>query len=177
MANFESAAIKADPERACDTYAASDYDPQGKSAGISFDKIDAGLAVPACEAAVQQHPESSRLNFQLGRAYKKAANFEAAVTRYRKAAEVGNALAQYSLALMHRNGLGVRPDFDEALRWYRKAADQGFAPAQASLGAMYEVGQGGPRNPDEAIKWYHLAAKQGDALGKAGLDRLVGVSA
>ena len=172
----ERPAVKLDPASACDTYAASDYDPQGKSAGISFDKIDAGLAVPACEAAVQQYPESSRLTFQLGRAYKKANNFDAAVTQYRKAADRGNAVAQHSLGLMYRNGFGVPQDFGEAINWYRKAADQGFAPAQASLGAMYEMGQGGPRDYEEATKWYHLAAKQGDALGKAGLDRLVGVS-
>jgi TPR repeat protein len=175
--DVERSAIKADPESACDAFAASDDDPQGKSAGISFDKIDAGLAVPACEAAIRQYPESSRLNFQLGRAYQKANNFDAAVPQYRKAADRGNALAQYSLGLMYRNGLGVPQDFDEAMKLYRKAADQGLAPAQASLGAMYEIGQGGLRDYNEAIKWYHLAAKQGDALGKAGLDRLVGVSA
>jgi len=169
--------VQTDPESACDAYAASDYDPQSKSAGISFDKIDVGLAVPACEAAVQKYPENSRLNFQLGRAYKRANNFDAAATQYRKAADRGHALAQASLGLMYRNGSGVLQDFDEAIKWYRKAADQGLAPAQVSLGAIYETGQGGLRDYDEAIKWYYLAAKQGDALGKAGLDRLVEVSA
>jgi ATP-dependent protease ClpP protease subunit len=166
--------VQANPESACDAYAASDYDPESKSTGISFDKIDEGLAVPACEAAVQQFPENSRLNFQLGRAYKKASNFDAAATQYRKAADRGNAFAQASLGLMYRNGSGVPQDFDEAIKWYRKAADQGLAPAQVSLGAIYETGQGGLRDYDEAIKWYYLAAKQGNALGKAGLDRLAG---
>ena len=87
------------PVTDCDTHAASDQDPQRKSTGISFDKIDAGLAVPACEAAVQQYPESSRLNFQLGRAYSKANNFGAAVAQYRKAADQANAEA---LALIRK---------------------------------------------------------------------------
>jgi hypothetical protein len=37
--------VQPNPESACDAYAASDDDPQSKSAGISFDRIDARLAV------------------------------------------------------------------------------------------------------------------------------------
>src|SRR5262249_20729642 len=85
----------------CDTHAASDSDPQRKSTGISFEKINPSLAVTACEAAVQKYPDSSRFNYQLGRAYQKAKNFDAAVAQYRKAADRGNALAQYNLGNMY----------------------------------------------------------------------------
>jgi ATP-dependent protease ClpP protease subunit len=57
--------VQANPESACDAYAASDYDPESKSTGISFDKIDEGLAVPACEAAVQQFPKTAGSIFSL----------------------------------------------------------------------------------------------------------------
>jgi TPR repeat protein len=104
------------------------------------------LAIPACEAAVQQYSESSRLNFRLGRAYSKADNFGAALAQYRKAADQGNAEAQTALGQGYQNGYGVARDYAEALRWCHLAADQGFALAQVNLGVMYENGQGVPRD-------------------------------
>jgi TPR repeat protein len=129
----ERAAIKGDSGGACDTYAASDDDPERKGAGISFDKIDAGLAVPACETAVQQYPESSRLNFQLGRAYQKANHLDAAITRYRKAADRGFAPAQASLGAVYETGQAGLRDYDEATKWYHLAAKQGDALGKAGL--------------------------------------------
>ena len=58
----------------------------------------------------------------------------------RLAAEQGNADAQYNLAVMYANGLGVPQDDAEAVRWYRRAADQGMANAQAALGFRYGIG-------------------------------------
>jgi uncharacterized protein len=153
----------------CDTHAASDQDSQRKSTGISFDKIDPGLAVPACEAAVQQYPDSGRLNYQLGRAYYKANNFGAAVPKFRKAADLGNALAQNNLGVMYQNGQGVPRDYAEALKWFRLAGDQGIALAQNNLGAMYQNGYGVPQNYAEALKWFQKAADQGNALGQYSL--------
>jgi len=138
------APTKADPESACDAYAASDDDPHHNSAGISFDKIDAGLAVPACEAAVQQYPKSSRLNFQLGRAYEKASNFDAAVTQYRKAADEGFAPAQASLGAAYERGQGGVPrDYDEATKWYHLAAKQGDGLGRAGLDRLVGVSANG----------------------------------
>ncbi len=52
---------------------------------------------------------------------------------YRKAAEQGDAAAQYNLGLCYCNGWGVSKDMTEAVEWYRKAAEQGNAPAQEKL--------------------------------------------
>jgi WD40 repeat protein len=49
------------------------------------------------------------------------------VTWYRKAAEQGNADAQYSLGFMYENGRGVPRDDTAAASWYQKAAEQGNA--------------------------------------------------
>jgi len=49
---------------------------------------------------------------------------------YRKAAEQGDAGAQYNLGVMYKNGQGVKQDHAEAVRWLRKAAEQGHANAQ-----------------------------------------------
>ena len=43
----------------------------------------------------------------------------------RKAAEQGDAPAQYNLGTMYGNGEGVPEDHVEAARWYRRSAEQG----------------------------------------------------
>ncbi len=52
---------------------------------------------------------------------------------YLKAAEQGDADAQYSLAFSYLEGYGVTQDYVEAARWFRKAAEQGNADAQSKL--------------------------------------------
>ena len=63
----------------------------------------------------------------------------------RKAAEQGDAVAQYKLGVMYYDGSGVLQDYAEAVKWYREAAEQGHAIAQNSLGQMYDLGQGVPQ--------------------------------
>jgi hypothetical protein len=171
------ASVQEAPPTDCDTYAASGQDPDRKSASVPFNQIDEGAAVPACEAAVQQYPNSSRLSFQLNRAYQKVNNDGDAPTRYRKAADLGDASAQTKLGWMYQRGWVIQQDDDEALKWLRKAADQGDALGQYRLGTMYENGQGVPQDYAEAVKWYRLAADQGNALGRIGLDRLAATAA
>jgi uncharacterized protein len=86
-----------------------------------------------------------------------------AVKWYRKAAEQGDAVAQYYLGLMYLNGKGVPEDDAEAVKWFRKAAEQGNAKAQYYLGFMYANGTGVPEDDAEAVKWYRKAAEQGYA--------------
>ena len=52
---------------------------------------------------------------------------------YRKAAEQGNAFAQYKLGDMYDKGEGVAKDAAKAKEWWQKAADQGNDAAQESL--------------------------------------------
>jgi hypothetical protein len=53
---------------------------------------------------------------------------------FRKAAEQGDAPAQFRLGGAYFFGRGVAEDHAEAVRWWRKAADQGHAGAQDLLG-------------------------------------------
>ena len=82
---------------------------------------------------------------------------------YRKAAEQGNAKAQYNLGMMYYAGQGVPQDHAEAAKWFLKAAEQGIAFAQFNLGLMYDKRHGVPQNFAEAVKWYRKAAEQGNA--------------
>ena len=61
---------------------------------------------------------------------------------YRKAAEQGNAEAQYDLGALYVKGQGVPQDYAQAALWYRKAAEQGDAEAQWRLGGLYYEGPG-----------------------------------
>ena len=84
-----------------------------------------------------------------------------AVKWFRKAAEQGEAFAQYNLGVMYADGEGVTQDYAEAVKWYRMAAEQGIAEAQFNLGNAYNSGQGVAQNYAEAVKWYSKAAEQG----------------
>jgi TPR repeat protein len=85
-------------------------------------------------------------------------DYAAAMSWYRKAADQGNAPAQFNLGFMYFNGLGVPQDDAAAASWYRKAADQGDTAAQFSLGVMYLQGEGVPQDYVSARLWFNLAA-------------------
>jgi TPR repeat protein len=59
-----------------------------------------------------------------------------AVEWYRKAAEQGNAHAQFNLARMYDVGEGVPKDTAKAVEWHRKAAEQGHEDARRKLTSM-----------------------------------------
>ena len=84
-----------------------------------------------------------------------------ALKRYRKAAEQGNAQAQWSLCIHYENGLGVELNLPEGVKWHPKAAVQGNAGAQYHLAGHYELGGSVPQDLVEAYAWYSVAAKGG----------------
>ena len=49
---------------------------------------------------------------------------------YKKAAEQGNAIAQYNLGLCYKKGEGVEKNIDEAIKWFSKCAEQGDEDAK-----------------------------------------------
>ena len=90
-----------------------------------------------------------------------AQSYESAIKHFRKAAEKGNAEAQFKLGYCLYQGLGAEQDQAEAVKWFRKAAEQGLAEAQYSLGVCYAKGIGVKKNRAESRKWYRKAAEQG----------------
>jgi TPR repeat protein len=157
------------PATSCDTYAASDLDPQRKANGVPFNKINSVLAVPACESAVRQYPNSVRLIYQLGRAYAKKNDFRSAFAQYQKAADQGYGLAEYNIGVLYEKGLGVAKDEMQAVNWYRRAGEHGFVLAQYNLGNMYRNGQGIVQDYVEALIWLRKAAEQGNASAMGNL--------
>jgi len=56
-----------------------------------------------------------------------------AVEWYRKAAEQGDAYAQFNLGGMYENGWGDDIYFSTTLQWYRKAAEEEHVDAQYNI--------------------------------------------
>ena len=147
----------------CDRYTAP---------GVQDDKIDAGVAILACQKAVRQFPTNLRLIYQLGRSYNAGKQYTDAIETFRKAANEGFGPAQIDLGGMYWLGRGVPRNYAEAVRWNRLAADQEIASAQFNLGSAYELGRGVTQNSEMAVKWYSLAANQGFAMGQWALGSL-----
>ncbi len=85
---------------------------------------------------------------------------EAAV---RKAANAGNAEAQFRLGVMYGNGDGVGLDYEQARGWFEKAAAQGHENALITLAWMYANGAGVDADEDRARRLYLKAAERGSA--------------
>jgi TPR repeat protein len=148
---------------ACDSYAA---------AAVPLEQVNPGLAIPACADAVRQYPNSSRLIFELGRAYYKNNDFNSAAALYQQAAYQGFAAAEIGLGFLYDVGQGVPKDYAQAMLWYRKAADQGWSGAQYNVGVMYANGQGVAQDYSQAAAWYRKAADQGFAMAQNNLGML-----
>lgn len=58
------------------------------------------------------------------------------IAQLQREAQEGDPDAQYNLAYMYENGLGVQKNETKALELYQQAADQGHSAAQTNLDAM-----------------------------------------
>ena len=90
-----------------------------------------------------------------------------AIEWFRKAADQGDAGAQYILGLLYYKGyIDFEVNLREVVEWFRKAAEQGHIDAQYNLGVCYAKGRGVAKDKTEAVKWFRKAAKQGDVGAK-----------
>ena len=91
--------------------------------------------------------------------------FEEAFPILVKAANMGNAEAQYNLGHIYRNCCsitGMEPNYDKSIAWIRKAADQGHTKALATLMKDYRYGDFVSRDVEKAFHYGLLCAKQGN---------------
>jgi len=94
----------------------------------------------------------------------------------RRAAEAGDARAEFNIAALYVQGTGVPQDDNEAAKWMRKAAEHGLAAGQFGLGSLYASGRGVPKNLTESVKWYRRAVDQGDPAAMNNLAFLLATS-
>ena len=76
-----------------------------------------------------------------------------------RAATAGSPEAQFELAKLYEQGIGVAPDRKRALELYQQAADQDYANAINDLGFMhYQGGLGLTPDPQVALQYFERAA-------------------
>lgn len=81
-------------------------------------------------------PASVLADYQAGVDAFAQGDYATAYREFLPLAEQEDADAQFNLALMYSNGVGVPQDYAEALKWYRLAAEQGYAKTKLHLGLL-----------------------------------------
>jgi TPR repeat protein len=76
-------------------------------------------------------------------------------------AEAGDPDAQYRMAIMAQNGLGMHDNLALAFRYMQQAAQSGHALAQHGLAFMYLEGECTDQDGEKAVEWFKKAAEQG----------------
>lgn len=61
---------------------------------------------------------------------------------YEKAADKGDANAQYYIGKLYYKGKGIEKDYKKAFEYLKKAAEQGHVDAQYYVGKLYYDGKG-----------------------------------
>lgn len=92
-----------------------------------------------------------------------APDIPAALQRYKRAAELGDAISQAILGDVFSNGELLKPDYEQAAKYYRMAADQGQRDGEFGLAVRYTLGQGAPVDQGEAMRLFKAAADHGHA--------------
>lgn len=76
-------------------------------------------------------------------------------------ADGGDPQAQYRMAIMAQNGLGMHENRLLAFTYMKSAAEVGLDIAQHGLGFMYMEGECTDKDPEKAAHWFRKAAEQG----------------
>ena len=79
-------------------------------------------------------------------------------------ANKNDAFSQYNLAVIYRDGIGVKRDFDKAFHWFKKSADLGFSNAKANLSWFYKNGVAVKQDFSQALFWAEQAAKENNPI-------------
>jgi len=90
----------------------------------------------------------------------------------KRAAQQGDPLAMYNLALHYRDGTNdVKRDVVQAAEWFAKSAESGSVSAMVELGDALINGRGLTQNPRRGIEWLQRAADAGSVRAKFLLGR------
>lgn len=91
---------------------------------------------------------------------------------FRKYTEQGSSLAEFAMAIMLYQGIGVEQNIEKANRHLARAARKGEPGAQYQLGYFYEHGLFKAKNLNSARKWYYLASRKNTLDAKDKVARL-----
>ncbi|OUD15255.1 tetratricopeptide repeat protein [Thioflexithrix psekupsensis] len=131
---------------------------------------DLSLALRWLKAAAPHYPLAieplQRVRYELRTAY--TDEFDRTWT----AAQAGDALSMFKLAIMFQDGVGTAPNSARALEWLQQAAQANVADAQARLGTFYLTGELLTQDFQQAEYWLTRAASLGESVSMALLGTL-----
>jgi uncharacterized protein len=87
--------------------------------------------------------------------------YDEAVENYKEAADLGDPIAMYTLALIYHDGYILKRSDSTSLDYMKKASMAGSEDAQFIMGTLYERGRGVPKDINEAIYYFSMAAAHG----------------
>lgn len=89
-------------------------------------------------------------------------NIESACKQLISQANTNNVVAQFYVAELYENGIGVEENHEKAFLMYRKAAERGFVPGMKELARCYREGIGIAINHQKAQEWEERYMKRFD---------------
>jgi len=107
--------------------------------------------------------ELTELDMELGSgiAAFESRHFSVAAGLLSPLADAGNPQAQYRMAIMAQNGLGMHENHSLAFKYMKAAAEAGLDIAQHGLGFMYMEGECTEKDSAQAVHWFTKSAEQG----------------
>ncbi len=153
--------LATDAYDACARAAASQYELGYANIGRNSTDIDIAAATTACQAALEEAPDSLQLKAWLGRVYETAEDYPNALPLLEEAANGGVPLAQAIYGDLLIVGEHVSADWTRGNDYLDQAAALGFAPAMDSLALSYDYGEGVEQNHATALAFYRRAALAG----------------
>ena len=103
--------------------------------------------------------ETEEIDLASGLAAFESKHFSSAMQYLSPLARAGNAEAQYRVAIMFQNGLGLVANEAQAFAWLQRAAEQNHGLAQHGLGCCYLAGEGTDNDDEAAVYWFQRAAE------------------
>ena len=171
----------ASPGLLCERLATHPRDATANTAGVPLAQLarNAVVAIEACGAAAQAHPELPHYIALLARAQAATGRQDEAIHSYRAAADKGDLRALVSLGLITETGDGVFKDPKAAALLYERAAEGGMPDGAINLAILLYNGVGVERDIDRAVLLMRQASEAGSAiatfnLGKLAVDGRVG---
>lgn len=110
------------------------------------------------KSAEQDNPDGiwvKALAFEHGRGT--PVDVDRAIRLYEKAANLGHALSQHSLACYYMRGDHVQRNPSKAFGLMLKSAEKGYGLGMKTVGRCYQTGEGTAVNLEKAILWYRRA--------------------
>ncbi len=101
-----------------------------------------------------------------------AKKYQDLFTQLQGQAILGNASAQFDIALMYQYGIGVEKNLQQALKFYQLSAAQQDLQAEYNIGLLYLLGKDTEPDYNLALEWLTDAAFKGNDYAQYALARI-----